>query len=293
MGDRSNVFIQQVRSPKGHWHGIGIYAHWAGPDLHAAALDALAQPAIRGRIGDPPYVTRMIVQYVLDKLGARPDGLSFGLWCDQLGLCDNEYDILVINAETGHHWMVPSSGRWADDESGPADEVLAEAAPDREELDAALDVLEDIMAEPTAVRFVRIDVDGSVSILTAADHDGTYQVLRDAVDGYIQMIPLGDAFHPERPPTEQVTAWMNEEGKLRPMPHNPVGTLLCRELNALLDGDWIAGPLVLSGGSDAEGNTLSAPAVVLAWAAAIVKADLDPPLRYSPVLVRDLAVVLR
>lgn len=102
MGDRSNVFIQTQPSLDGErWSGIGIYSHWHGTALHDAALRAL--PKASGRIGDPSYLTRIIVHNVLHEIADVDSLTGFGLWVEYPD--DNEHPILVINAMTGDHWL--------------------------------------------------------------------------------------------------------------------------------------------------------------------------------------------
>lgn len=102
MGDRANVFIQQDTDPIRR-SGLGIYAHWAGLNLHTVALEGLskAQP----RIGDPSYATRIIVNHVLVRYDRNADTTTgFGLWTNYPD--DNEHPYLIINAMTGDHWYV-------------------------------------------------------------------------------------------------------------------------------------------------------------------------------------------
>ena len=97
MGDSSNIYIQTERNAADEeWDGIGLYSHWGGEGFQERALDALA--AARDRIGDPSYFARIITAHVIDSVS--------GIWVRWPD--DNEYDILVINAETGGHWYVPA-----------------------------------------------------------------------------------------------------------------------------------------------------------------------------------------
>ena len=59
---------------------------------------------------------------------------------------------------------------------------------------------------------IRIDVDGTVTILP----DATYDTLHDSVGGWIESIPTNGS----------VTIFVNEEGKLVPLPLNPLGHAL-------------------------------------------------------------------
>lgn len=102
MGNRANVFIQTDYNPNtNEWDGIGIYSHWHGTALHTAALDAL--PAALRRAGDPSYFTRILIHRILVAVADPDADTGTGLWTTFP--CDNEHPILVVNAETGHHWL--------------------------------------------------------------------------------------------------------------------------------------------------------------------------------------------
>ena len=102
MGDRANVFIQQERDPDGsdEWQGIGIYSHWDGVNLHRVVRDVL--PLAKGRIGDPSYFARIVVQHTLARLAEAESETGFGLWVTHPD--DNEHPIMVVNAMTGQWW---------------------------------------------------------------------------------------------------------------------------------------------------------------------------------------------
>lgn len=112
MGDRSNVFIQTRRYEAGddlpaRWAGLGLYAHWGGTMLHDAAIEAADSPAARARVGDESYFARIVVHQTLTALHADPyDDTGYGLWTHDDWFPDNEYSVLVINAQTGRHWFV-------------------------------------------------------------------------------------------------------------------------------------------------------------------------------------------
>jgi hypothetical protein len=82
--------------------------------------------------------------------------------------------------------------------------------------------------------------------------DDTLSGLQAAVGGYIEAIPAD----------ESLTIWVNEEGKYQ----TPTRNLFAEKFWQLHDpygclaaGDWIAGNVVITGGCDDEGATLSAP----------------------------------
>lgn len=106
MGDRSNVFIQQDFDKESEkWAGIGLYSHWHGEDLHVTAIAEIE--AASARKGDPSYFARILTQRVLNALADPDSETGFGLWTT--GPDDNEYPILVINANTGQHWYADES----------------------------------------------------------------------------------------------------------------------------------------------------------------------------------------
>jgi hypothetical protein len=88
MGDRANLLITQGYEPP-----VILYTHWCGALLPAAVEVALEQA--RPRWNDGPYLTRIVVQSVLEQFGARPEvSHGFGL-ATVLG--DNQYPLLVID----------------------------------------------------------------------------------------------------------------------------------------------------------------------------------------------------
>lgn len=88
-----------------------------------------------------------------------------------------------------------------------------------------------------------IQPDGSITKLP----DLELATLQEAVGGYVQAITLQTY-------GEEVTAWVNEEGKMHDLPYNHRATLFCH--GNLFAGDFIAGPMIVSGGTDAIGVSL-------------------------------------
>jgi len=71
------------------------------------------------------------------------------------------------------------------------------------------------------------------------------QDLQSAVGGWVQAIDLAD----------DLTMWLNEEGKLTGLPHNTTAQKLWDK--TFWDGsDFVVGDVVLTGGTDEEGVTL-------------------------------------
>jgi hypothetical protein len=86
-------------------------------------------------------------------------------------------------------------------------------------------------------------------ITTAGTHevieDISLKTLQAKVGGWVQAIDLD----------KDVTLWANEEGKLEGLPVNPFATALW-ELAFGVGTDIIVGDIVLTGGTDEEGETL-------------------------------------
>lgn len=99
---------------------------------------------------------------------------------------------------------------------------------------------------------LRIDTDGTITVLA----DATYETLRDAVGGWIEAAPTDG----------RIVIWVNEEGKIDQLPFNPIGHALWRNVDGYgcIDaGDWMAGPCVVTGPIDDDGNTTEVPEWVL------------------------------
>jgi hypothetical protein len=91
------------------------------------------------------------------------------------------------------------------------------------------------------------------------DFDGELAELQAVVDGSVEPIPTD----------ERVTIWVNDEGKyLTPRVNRlamdvwlPWDVFHCM----LVGRDWIAGNAVVTGGVDADGNTMDIPADAHRW----------------------------
>ena len=96
MGNRSNIYFRNGDN------GIGVYSHWSGTDMAAAAMRVLDNSAFQSRLGDPSYATRIAVQAVLEHLGSdTASDTGFGLWTSETGECDNEHRFIVIDVNDG------------------------------------------------------------------------------------------------------------------------------------------------------------------------------------------------
>lgn len=73
----------------------------------------------------------------------------------------------------------------------------------------------------------------------------TLATLQAGVGGYIEAIDLAN----------DLTMWCNEEGKLHGLPHNPFAQFMWDKAYGI-HTDYIVGDIVLTGGSDEDGETL-------------------------------------
>lgn len=71
------------------------------------------------------------------------------------------------------------------------------------------------------------------------------QVLQTAVGGWVQAIDLD----------ESLSMWLNEEGKLNGLPHNPYAQFAWDKRFGA-HTDYMVGDVVFTGGTDDEGETL-------------------------------------
>lgn len=112
------------------------------------------------------------------------------------------------------------------------------------------------MSPPAAIR---IDVDGTITELP----DVTYPTIRDAVGGYIEAAPTAAS----------IVIYLDEEGKIKGLPLNPFADALWAlvdEFGCLADGDFLVGPVVVTGPYDDEGENTPLDAALMALIAALV-----------------------
>ena len=84
------------------------------------------------------------------------------------------------------------------------------------------------------------------SAITCVDvSKNSLELLQKAVGGYVQAIDLDDT----------LTLWCNEEGKMMNLPHNEIAQTLWDNVFGP-DTDYIVGNIVLTGGTDAEGEII-------------------------------------
>lgn len=104
---------------------------------------------------------------------------------------------------------------------------------------------------------VLIHVDGKVETVHISDFRG----IQVAVGGHFDLVCSA---------SYQTSFWVNDEGKLIGLPINPVATAVLWKLNpAFANYDVLCGPVLISGGSDDEGETLSVNSEALETLAAM------------------------
>jgi hypothetical protein len=89
---------------------------------------------------------------------------------------------------------------------------------------------------------IQIKTDGTFTELDISEN--SLETLQQGVEGLVQAIDLA----------EDLTMWCNEEGKIMSLPHNPYGQALWTMTYG--NTDYIVGDIVLTGGTDSEGETL-------------------------------------
>lgn len=83
---------------------------------------------------------------------------------------------------------------------------------------------------------VTVDSDGSFDIWTIPTcPNKLLSLIKEQVGGYIEVVPLRDS----------LALVLNEDGKLRNLPANPIATNIAQESEAICQGDYIAGAAVL------------------------------------------------
>ncbi|UVK63493.1 hypothetical protein SEA_AEGEUS_142 [Mycobacterium phage Aegeus] len=106
-----------------------------------------------------------------------------------------------------------------------------------------------------------VNVDGTVTP-TQIDNMGARD-LQKIVGGYIEAINIYT-------PRGEVTLWGHDEAKIIRLPINKGATLIWWKLNPeMAEQDVLAGPIVITGGADADGACLPVPE----WIQEIVEAN--------------------
>lgn len=104
------------------------------------------------------------------------------------------------------------------------------------------------MAAKKPLRAIAMDVNGDYEVIEI-DRGAELDTLQERVGGYVECVYSED---------DKVTIWANEEGKLIGLPPNKMATITWWKLNPAMQGaDILCGPVVITGGADAHGNTKS------------------------------------
>ncbi len=99
---------------------------------------------------------------------------------------------------------------------------------------------------------IRITTAGEVATLDISTEP--LATLQGAVGGLVQAVDL----------SERLTMWLNEEGKVLGQAHNPYGQFFWDKLYGA-HTDYIVGDVVISGGTDEDGNTLGLTEQQVEW----------------------------
>ena len=91
---------------------------------------------------------------------------------------------------------------------------------------------------------VIIKTDGTKSVVEF-EVGNSYNLISQAVGGWIEVVGLDK---------RQADLWVNEEGKLKGLPQNPIATSLFMEEHGRMD--VIVGNVIITGGTDENGDTL-------------------------------------
>jgi hypothetical protein len=98
----------------------------------------------------------------------------------------------------------------------------------------------------------KITTDGWVTKLDLSTEP--LATLQQGVGGLVQAVDL----------SERLTLWLNEEGKVLGQAHNPYGQFFWDKLFGV-HTDYIVGDVVISGGTDEDGNTLGLTEQQVEW----------------------------
>ena len=93
---------------------------------------------------------------------------------------------------------------------------------------------------------------GEVNVLDISTN--SLAQLQQAVGGLVQAVDL----------SQRLTMWLNEEGKVLGQAHNPYGQLFWDKLYGA-HTDYIVGDIVISGGTDGNGDTLGLTEQQVEW----------------------------
>lgn len=91
---------------------------------------------------------------------------------------------------------------------------------------------------------LQITTTGEVKELDISNEKTALATLQSAVGGWVQALDLSDT----------ISLWVNEEGKMDGLPHNPYAQVFWDEAFGA-GTDFIVGDIVLTGTPDSEGYT--------------------------------------
>lgn len=91
---------------------------------------------------------------------------------------------------------------------------------------------------------LKLNVHGETQVVDLEAPEGALKVLQSAVDGWVQPVDL----------SEEMTMWVNEEGKLIGLILNTKANAIFRETFGAVD--VIMGDVIFTGGVDDEGETM-------------------------------------
>ena len=114
------------------------------------------------------------------------------------------------------------------------------------------------------IRALRVTTTGQVRDIDLGSNE--LHTLQEAVGGFVEAVTL----------SERLTLWCNEEGKLIGLPPNPMAQKVWWA-HYPTSNDTIVGDIVLSGGTDDEGNTISLTYDELLTIAAFLQFDREQP----------------
>lgn len=99
---------------------------------------------------------------------------------------------------------------------------------------------------------IRITTAGEVTTLDISTEP--LATLQQGVGGLVQAVDL----------SQRLTMWLNEEGKVLGQAHNPYGQFFWDKLYGA-HTDYIVGDIVISGGTDGNGDTLGLTEQQVEW----------------------------
>ena len=100
------------------------------------------------------------------------------------------------------------------------------------------------------------------SLVIGQDQDGRFVPTRTEITEYDELNSALGGWIEAVPTNATVTIWCNEEGKLKGLPYNDPAMELWKrvdEFGCIPAGDYVAGPIVVQGPVDDEGEATDCP----------------------------------